>query len=155
MLINAGVDLVLIAGAIVFVSQILQIVLIDRKEFRKNQKEMKAKSQEHRELLKKGGASKDEIDRVQREMMELTTKSMKHMPKMMIGSILVVLPLFVFATSIYHEAKIDLFFPLTLVWDQADWFWWYMLCSLIISFTVNRVLALYEDRAEKKILSGT
>lgn len=151
MFVSPTVDLVLVAALFAVISQTIQLVLTNRREIRKTQKEMKEKNKELKELMnKKENLDKPAIERVQNDMMELTTRSMKHMPKMMIVNMIVFLPLFAMVTHAYNGTKVPLFFPFNLVWAQADWFWFYVLCSLLISMVVNHALTMFDDHHDQK-----
>lgn len=143
-------DLVVISALFAVISQTLQLILGNRKETRRVQKNMKEKNAELKELMKKGESAKNDVERVQREMMELSTSTMKNMPKLMIVNMIVFLPLFGLVSHAYNGTKINLFFPLNMVWAQGDWFWFYVMCSFLISMVVNHVLNTYDEKKEKK-----
>jgi uncharacterized membrane protein (DUF106 family) len=151
MFLNPTVDLVIVAGFFSIIAQTMQLVLMDRKSMRETQKKMKEKNKEYREIVKKGNmADKSEMDRVQKEMMDLTSESMKRMPKMMVANLVVFLPLFWMVSSEYSGSTINLIFPFSLIAQQVDWFWWYLIASLLISIVVNRTLTMYDNHIEKK-----
>ncbi|MBM3281815.1 MAG: DUF106 domain-containing protein [Candidatus Diapherotrites archaeon] len=147
---NPAMDLVVISALFAVISQTVQLVMGNRKETRRIQKNMKEKNAELKELMKKGESAKNEVERVQREMMELSTSTMKNMPKLMIVNMIVFLPLFGLVSHAYNGTKIELFYPLNMVWAQGDWFWFYVLCSFLISMVVNHVLNTYDNHLEKK-----
>lgn len=148
---NPAMQLVLISAAFAVITQIVQLVFGNRKEMRRVQKTMKAKNAEFKELMKKGDqADKNEVERVQKEMLDLSTQTVKSMPKLMIVNMVVFLPLFGLVSSAYDGTKVNLFFPLNLVWAQGDWFWFYVLCSFLISMVVNHVMNMYDEKNEKK-----
>ncbi len=147
---NPAMDLVVISALFAVISQTLQLILGNRKETRRVQKNMKEKNAELKELMKKGESAKNDVERVQREMMELSTSTMKNMPKLMIVNMIVFLPLFGLVSHAYNGTKINLFFPLNMVWAQGDWFWFYVMCSFLISMVVNHVLNTYDEQKEKK-----
>lgn len=148
---NPAMQLVLISAAFAVITQVVQLVFGNRKEMRRVQKAMKAKNAEFKELMKKGDqADKNEVERVQKEMLDLSTQTMKSMPKLMIVNMVVFLPLFGLVSSAYDGTKVNLFFPLNLVWAQGDWFWFYVLCSFLISMVVNHALNMYDEKNEKK-----
>lgn len=148
---NPAMQLVLISAAFAVITQVVQLVFGNRKEMRRVQKAMKVKNAEFKELMKKGDqADKNEVERVQKEMLDLSTQTMKTMPKLMIVNMVVFLPLFGLVSSAYDGTKINLFFPLNLVWAQGDWFWFYVLCSFLISMVVNHALNMYDEKNEKK-----
>ncbi len=95
-------------------------------------------------------ASKQDLDKVQAELMELSMGSMKRMPKVMIANMIVFLPLFAMVSNVYDGTQLPAFFPINLIWKELDWFWYYVLCSLLISLVVNAVLNGYDTRNEKK-----
>ncbi len=147
---NPAMDLVVVSALFAVISQVVQLVFGNRKETRRTQKAMQEKNKELKELMKKGDQNKSEIERVQKEMMELSTSTMKNMPKMMIVNMIVFLPLFGLVSNAYQGTKVNLFFPLNLVWVQGDWFWFYVFCSFLISMVVNHVLNMYDAKKEKK-----
>ncbi len=153
---NPAIQLVLVSALFAVISQTVQLIFGNRKEMRHIQKSMKEKNKEWKELMKKGDAAdKQSLERVQGEMMSLSKESMKRMPKLMIVNMLVFLPLFAFVSNAYQGTQVALFFPLNLIWAQGDWFWFYVLCSFIISMVVNHVLNTYDTHHEKKNVSGT
>lgn len=150
MFVSPAVDLVLVSAGFAVISQVIQVLLLDRKETRKIQKKMQEKNKEYREMISKGNSSKQDLDRIQGELMELSMGSMKRMPKVMIANMIVFLPLFAMVSNVYHGTTLTTFFPLNLIWKELDWFWYYVLCSLLISLVVNAVLNWYDTRQEKK-----
>lgn len=147
---NPAMDLVVISALFAVISQTVQLVMGNRKETRRIQKNMREKNAELKELMKKGESAKNDVERVQREMMELSTSTMKNMPKLMIVNMIVFLPLFGLVSHAYNGIKVELFFPLNMVWAQGEWFWFYVLCSFLISMVVNHVLNTYDNHIEKK-----
>ena len=148
---NPAIQMVLVSAIFAVISQVVQLVVGKRHEMRKTQKAMREKNKEFKELMKKGESHKTETERVQREMLDLSTQSMKNMPKLMIVNMIVFLPLFGYVSQAYEGTKVPLFFPLNLVWGaQGDWFWFYVLCSFLISMIVNQVLNAYDENKEKK-----
>lgn len=150
MFVNPTVDLVIVSAGFAVISQVIQVLLLDRKETRRIQKQMQEKNKEYREMISKGNASKQDLDRIQAELMELSMGSMKRMPKVMIANMIVFLPLFALVSNVYHGTKLATFFPINLIWNELDWFWYYVLCSLLISLVVNAVINAYDTHHEKK-----
>ncbi len=148
---NPAMDLVVVSALFAVISQTVQLVFGNRKETRRVQTAMKEKNKELKELMKKGDQTdKTAVERVQKEMMELSSQTMKNMPKLMIVNMIVFLPLFGLVSHAYQGTKINLFFPLNLVWVQGDWFWFYVMCSFLISMVVNHALNTYDTNKEKK-----
>ncbi|MFH0970607.1 MAG: DUF2208 family protein [Candidatus Diapherotrites archaeon] len=151
MFVSPQVDLVLVAALFAVITQTIQTVLTDRKEMRKNQKKMQEKNKEYKELMAKGKeANPQELERVQQEMMSLTTMSMKTMPKLMIGNMIVFIPLYAMISQVYQGITVPLFPPFNWIWKTTDWFWYYVLCSFIISLFVNHVINWYFKKQEEK-----
>ena len=151
MFFDPATDILLISAGFVTLSQAMQTFLMDRKKVRHNQKKMKEIQKKQQELMRQSGnADPKEMERVQQEMMQLTAESMKQLPKVMIGSLIIFAPLFGWVQHAYNGTTINLFFPFNLIWPQTDWFWFYMLCSMIISLCVSKAFTLYEDHREKK-----
>lgn len=148
---NPAASLVVVSALFAVISQAVQLIFGNRKETRRVQKAMKEKNKELKELMSKGDQTdKSAVERVQKEMMELSTSTMKNMPKLMIVNMIVFLPLFGLVSHAYEGTKVNLFFPLNMIWAQGDWFWFYVLCSLLISLVVNHVLNEYDNHTEKK-----
>jgi uncharacterized membrane protein (DUF106 family) len=147
---NPAMDLVVVSALFAVISQVVKLVFGNRKETRRVQKSMKEKNKELKELMKKGEQSKNDVERVQKEMMELSTSTMKNMPKLMIVNMIVFLPLFGLVSHAYNGTKVALFYPLNLIWAEGDWFWFYVMCSFLISMVVNHVLNTYDEKKEKK-----
>ncbi len=151
MFLSPAMDLVLISAGFAVISQTLQTVLTNRKEVRNNQKKMQEINKRYKELMtQKGKADPQEVEKVQKEMMEITTGSMKSMPKLMIANMLVFIPLFAFVHQIYDGTQLPFFPPFSWVWPKVDWFWYYVLCSLLISLFVNHVMNWYHEKKEKE-----
>ncbi|MEK6970812.1 MAG: EMC3/TMCO1 family protein [archaeon] len=151
MFLNPAMDLVLISALFAVISQTLQTVLTNRKEVRKSQKKMQETNKRYKELMKQGGkADPQEVEKIQKEMMEITTASMKSMPKLMIANMIVFIPLFAFVHQTYDGTRLPFFPPFSWVWAEVDWFWYYVLCSLLISLFVNHVMNWHHEKKEKE-----
>ncbi|QQR92978.1 MAG: DUF106 domain-containing protein [Candidatus Iainarchaeum archaeon] len=151
MFVNPAIDLALIAAGFVAVSQAIQVLVMNRKQLRAHQKKSKALMKEQQELMKKGkDAPANELERLQREQMELMQGQFKQMPKMMLASLIVFLPLFTLVQHEFAGQNIPVFFPFSLIWQQLDWYWYYVLCSLIVSVVVGQVLNAYDNHHENK-----
>ena len=157
MFVSPAVDLVVVAALFTVITQTLQSVLTDRKALRNAQKEMKEKQKRYQEMIKKGNAANPaDTENAQKEMMEMMQMSMKSMPKLMIANMIVFIPLYAMVSNVYHGMTVPLYPPFSWVWPQADWFWYYVLNSLIISLAVNHVINWYFARKEnhEKKLEG-
>jgi uncharacterized membrane protein (DUF106 family) len=87
-MITPEMGLVITSAIFAVISQILQLVLVNRKDTRALQKKMKEKSQKQRELILKGNANPAEMEQLQKEQMELLNQTMKSTPKMMMASLI-------------------------------------------------------------------
>ncbi len=151
MFVSPAIDLALISAAFVAVSQAIQVLVMNRKHLRAHQKKSKALMKEQQELMKKGkDAPAHELERLQREQMELMQGQFKHMPKMMLASMIVFLPLFTVVQGQFEGQSIPVFFPFSLIWQQLDWYWYYVLCSLLVGIFVGQVLNAFDSHHEKK-----
>lgn len=156
MFVSPAIDLALIAAGFVAVSQAIQVLLMNRKQLRAHQKKSKALMKEQQELMKKGkDAPAHEMERLQREQMELMQAQFKNMPKMMLASLIVFLPLFTIVQHQFEGQIIPVFFPFNLIWTQLDWYWYYVLCSLIVSIVVGQVLNAFDTHHENKHAKAT
>jgi uncharacterized membrane protein (DUF106 family) len=155
MLVSPEVDVALIAALIVAISQSLQVLLMNRKQQRANQKKSQELMRQHQELMKKGSsADQQEMERLQREQMELMGSQFKSMPKMLLGSMIIILPLFTFVREQYQTLTFKLFFPFSLIKPHVGWFWYYLLCSFIISIIVGQALNAFDSHHEKKRIAA-
>lgn len=151
MFVNPAIDLALISAGFVAVSQAIQVLVMNRKQLRAHQKKSKALMKEQQELMKKGkDAPAHELERLQREQMELMQGQFKHMPKMMLASMIVFLPLFTIVREQFEGQSIPVFFPFSVIWQQLDWYWYYVLCSLVVGIFVGQVLNAFDSHHEKK-----
>lgn len=147
---NPQIDIALISLGFGIISQIMTHTLLDKQGMKENQKVMKEKQKQFQELLKKNDpASQEQAEKIQKEMMDMSMSSMKGMPKFMIISMIIFLPLLGWVSGSYGEAVIPLFFPLTLIWASTNWFWWYFGCSLVISIFLNKIADAIVEKMKK------
>lgn len=151
MFVSPQVDLVLVAALYAVISQTLQTVLTNRREVRKNQKKMQEIQKKNKELMALGDkANPQDVERIQKEMMDNMQLTMKNMPKLMIANIIVWFPILELARHAYNGITVPLFFPFNLIWATTDWFWYYALCSLIIGLFVNHVMNWYHNKKDNE-----
>src|SRR3989338_6844539 len=102
-----------------------------------------------KELANKSDAkSKNELEALEKEMMEEMGKMMKGCTRMMIFIIF----LFWFLGEAYKAAVIQLPFPIpwfgenwsVKLYSETNWIGWYVLCSLVTSLALNAALGLRE-----------
>lgn len=154
MFVSTIVDITIISIVLFGVSQAVQARFINRDEMKRQQEGMKAKQVKMKELMKKGDAkSKNELDAMEKEMMEDMQKMMSGSYKVMLVSMVVFLPALWFLNTFYGNAVIDMPVPLPWlrngfdlfsigswgieIYAKTNWFGWYFVCFIVISLLYN------------------
>lgn len=152
-LISPQVDIAMIAIGLSIVSQIIQRKVVNRGEMKRKQAEMKGKQNRIKELMKRNDTkSKNELQVLEREMMEAMSTMMKGSMKMMVYSMILFIPTLWFLSSSYGNEVIPL--PISIPWfgtesliqlyNETNWIGWYVLTSLICSLSFNAIINIYE-----------
>lgn len=141
------IDVALVAVALSVVSFVLQRKLVNRDELKKLQDSMKDKQKEMNELLKRQDQqAKQELDRLQKEMMDATTAIMQKSMKQMFATLIIVLPVFWYLGFAYGKTTIALPFELPFIGSGGSWIIWY----IIVSFVTSIALMVIEKVFKKK-----
>ena len=103
-------------------------------------KEMKEKMKEHQETLKKATKSGDKkkAQKAQSELMKITMENMKHSFKPMLYTFIPFILIFTWLRGQYGEAGT----VATVFNFGLSWFWWYLICSMAFSMTLNKIMKL-------------
>ncbi|MBI4043798.1 MAG: DUF106 domain-containing protein [Candidatus Diapherotrites archaeon] len=145
------VDIALVAVLFAVISRVLQHVLLDKEKMESIQAELKVKQKKQKELMaRKDAGSAKELEGLNTEMMALMSESMKGFPKLMGVSLVVFLPLWWLVASVYGNARVELFYPFSLVKPSIGWFWWYFIMSVIASAVIGVVIQRIHNALRKK-----
>ncbi|MAG21981.1 MAG: hypothetical protein CL943_01570 [Candidatus Diapherotrites archaeon] len=146
---NVMLEIALVSLVMSGISQILQRKLMDKKGMKASQEKMKEQQKRIKELVgREDQQSKAEAERLQKEMLELMSKSMQGTMKHMVVSMPIFLGVFWGLGYLYSGALIqlpmavpvlhrDLSFEIT---SAISWLWWYIYTSFSIGIVLNMVL---------------
>ncbi len=152
------VEIALISVGIALVSQLLQRKLMPREATQKRQEKIKKHQARMKELANKNDAkSKNELETLEKEMMEEMQVMMQGSTRMMMFSMVFILPVFWFLGEAYKEAIVQLPFPIPWFaenwvikfFTETNWIGWYVLCSLVTSLVLNAALNVYTQLKKK------
>lgn len=141
----AGISLVL-----AIVSQIIQNKFMDKEAMKKHQENMKVKQKRMKELMgKEDQKSKNELEALEKELMESMQKMMEGSTRTMMFSLVIFLPAYWLLGHFYEKTTINLPIPIPWlaegfdlfnfstwgikIYEQTNWLGWYFLTYLIIS----------------------
>lgn len=142
------IDVALISAGLSIVSFALQRKLLNKDELKALQESMKEKQKKLNELLKRQDKqAKEEIDGLQKEMIEASGKMMQKSMKQMFATLIIVLPVFWYLGFAYGETKIVFPFELPFIGSSGNWIIWYIIVSIITSI----VLMIIEKALKKKV----
>ena len=152
------VEIALISVGIALVSQLLQRKLMPREATQKRQEKIKKHQARMKELANKNDAkSKNELEALEKEMMEEMQVMMQGSTRMMMFSMVFILPVFWFLGEAYKEVTVQLPFPIPWFaenwvikfFTETNWIGWYVLCSLVTSLVLNAALNVYAQLKKK------
>jgi uncharacterized membrane protein (DUF106 family) len=149
------------------VSQIIQNKFMDKEAMKKHQDDMKAKQKRMKELIGKDDEkSKNELETLEKELMESMQKVMEGSTKTMLFSLVVFLPAFWLLGHFYEKAVIDL--PVQIPWfvegfdllnistwgikmySQTNWLGWYFLTYLVISMIIGAIVSQFKKASKNQ-----
>jgi len=145
---SSGETIALISIALAVMNTLVRRAVIDREKFEDQKRRMK----DHQKTIKEASHAGDtkKAQKAQEEMMVLVMEQMKHSFKPMIFTIVPFL--LVFSWLNQQFGKFDLFRILdstlgigpvvNLLGFDMNWILWYLLCSIVISSVLNKVLRL-------------
>ncbi|MEM4261730.1 MAG: EMC3/TMCO1 family protein [Candidatus Diapherotrites archaeon] len=167
-LVNPMVDIAIISSVLALLSSIIQNKVMNKKQMKADQEKLKEKNKRMRELMTKNDEkSKNELESLQNEVLEIMQKMMQGTLKFTMISMVFFLPAFWLLSSLYGEAVIGLPFPvpwfgnfdlfnistwnnLIILYDKTNYLGWYILIylvfSLIIRFFENRILEKVDSK---------
>tara|TARA_Y100000310_G_C20703821_1_gene832730 strand:+ start:8895 stop:9386 length:492 start_codon:yes stop_codon:yes gene_type:complete len=148
------IDIAVISLVLVILSQIIQKKFGNRDEMKEKQKLIKEKQAQMKELMgKEDQKSKNDLETLEKEMMQHMQEMMGGTMKIMKYSLVIFLPAFAILGFFYGEAIIDL--PFEIPWlangfdlfnlgtwgidlyEQTNWYGWYFLVYLGITIVMN------------------
>jgi uncharacterized membrane protein (DUF106 family) len=146
------IDIAFAAVVVIGISQVLQHKFIDRKRMKEQQKEMKEIQKKLNELIKKEDQkSQQEAKKLQGQMMGSMNSMMGKNMKVMLYSMVIILPIFWWLSASYKEAVINLPLSLPFLGTQVNWFWWYIICSIVLSIVIAVGKKAYEKTRTQEV----
>jgi uncharacterized membrane protein (DUF106 family) len=147
---DPATDIILISSVLAIVTKIIQWKFLDMKAMKANQKEMKAKQEKLKLLMNKEDAqSKQEYDRLNKEMMALLNKTMQSSFKQMAINLPVFGIVFWWMGTQYSTESFAL--PIAIPWwtetgfafiDMTNWFGWYFVSYLVATIVIAILLKI-------------
>ncbi|MEM4256968.1 MAG: EMC3/TMCO1 family protein, partial [Candidatus Diapherotrites archaeon] len=108
-LVNPMVDIAIISSVLALLSSIIQNKVMNKKQMKADQEKLKEKNKRMRELMTKNDEkSKNELESLQNEVLEIMQKMMQGTLKFTMISMVFFLPAFWLLSSLYGEAVIGL-----------------------------------------------
>ena len=143
--VSPSIDVLLISGLLVVVSKFMQSRFMDKKQMAEDREKMKKQQERMKDLMnKEDKKSKQEIEQINKDMMETMSKSMQSSMKYMMISLPVFLVAF-WLLGIFYAPFEPYSLPVPLPWfgeglislafySETSWFGWYFVSYL--SFTI-------------------
>ncbi len=131
-----GQIIALVSVGVAIMSSLVRMATLDMKKMR----EMKEKIKEHQKTLKEATKSSDikGAKRAQEELMRLTIENMKHSFRPMIITFVPFILIFYWLREQYGSAGV----VASISGFGLDWLGWYIICSIISSIILNKLLKL-------------
>ncbi len=171
MIVNPMVDIAIISFGLAAISKVIQAKFIDREVMKKQQEEMKERQKKMQELMQKSDQkSKNELEALEKEMMEAMNKMLSGTTKVMMASMVVFIPAFALLGMFYGEALINLPVPLPWfvngfdlfnlgtwgfqIYSETNWFGWYFVSYLTITILLGIGTKIYKKVKENGVING-
>lgn len=131
-----GQIIALISIGVAITSSLVRMATLDMKKMR----EMKEQMKEHQKTLKEATKSSDtkNAKRAQEELMKLTMENMKHSFRPMLITFIPFILIFYWLRGQYGSVGV----VADISGFGLDWFGWYIVCSIISSMLLNKLLKL-------------
>lgn len=153
MLFSPAVDIALISAILAVISQVMQRVLVNRKEQKRKQKEINENNKRMKELMKRNDEkSAKELAALQKEMMESMSTMMSGNMRMLAVMSIIYIPVYWFLGETYAATVIPL--PVPIPWFSSEsliafytstsWIGWYVLTALVFGLGINAVIGIVE-----------
>ncbi|MFH1751343.1 MAG: EMC3/TMCO1 family protein [archaeon] len=146
-LFNPTIDIAIFGILLALISLLVQRKLVDRKLMKSIQKSMKEKQKKIKELSKEGHEkNKTEIDRLQKEMLEDSSRMMKGSMKHMLVIAVIFFPVFWFISTNY-DGSIT---PIGEFMGFKGHYTWYIAVSITASIAMNIIFKIIDKVKEGK-----
>jgi uncharacterized membrane protein (DUF106 family) len=136
---HSGIEELLLASAIIFLTSVIYKVLINKEEARKIKEEQKEKQEKMKELQK---TNPEEANRVMNEMLKLSNRQFKLMMKPMLVSFILIIIILPILPSLFPGAVVNLPFTLPYFGSDFGWLAWYMIVSVPMNSIFRKMLGV-------------
>ena len=157
-LIDPTIEIICIAIGMNLFNQLIRRKFYHPKEMKEDQKKMKEIQKKQKELMgKTDEKSKKESEEIQEQMMKHFGETMGKTNKIMIVTMIAILPLYWFVLpTLYNGLIFGLPFPIPwfgknwsiLFYTETNWLGLFVLSSIIIGIILNILLKIYEKTKE-------
>jgi len=156
---NAMLEIALVSLGVVALSQLLQWKFLDKKGMKEMQGKIKENQKKLKELMgKEDSKSKQEAERLQKEMLELMGKNMQSTMRHMIITFPIFIAVYWALGQAYGHSLLQLPFELPVVHRNftfeitsgVSWLWWYIYTSLVFSIGFGIVKKVFGRKKEVK-----
>ncbi|HIE33557.1 MAG TPA: DUF106 domain-containing protein [Candidatus Altiarchaeales archaeon] len=131
-----GVVIAAISIGLMIMSSMVRRATIDRVKMEEIRDRMKELQKTMKSASKSGNTKK--LQTAQQEMMKLTMENMKQSFRPMVITIIPFIVIFGWLKNHYDNAGT----VATVLGFDFSWFWWYLVCAMITSLIINKVLKL-------------
>lgn len=163
---NPVIEVAIISMVVSTFHKVVQLKFGNQDQMKEHQEKMKKTQEKVKELMQRDDEkARKHREELEREMIDSMNKVMKGTMKVMVVSLIVVLPLFAILGSVYAQEVIDLPVPVPWIgsgfdflnplswvelYNQTNWIGWYVLISLIFSLVVlNPLIKVYTNMKKK------
>ena len=133
---EAGREIVMVSFAVVMVSSLVRKAVIDKEKLQETKKRLK----EHQKVLKEATKSGD-TKRARKAQEELTKSMMENMKIGMKPMMFTFIP-FILIFSWLRGHYSDVGHVVSLFGYELGWLGWYIMCSMITSIILNKLLGI-------------
>ena len=131
---NAGYEIALISFGIVFLSSLVRRIVLDQEKLKESKEKIKEHQQVMRDASKTGDMKK--MQKAQETMMELSMEQLRESFKPMIFTLIPIMLIFGWIRDQYGAIEN----VVTIFGHGFGWLGWYMLCAILISISINKLL---------------
>jgi len=133
---ESGIIIAAISIGLMIMSALVRRATTDREKVKEIRERMKEIQKTIKNASKSGNTKK--MQKAQEEMMKLTMENMKQSFRPMIITIIPFILIFGWLKNHYESAGT----VATVLGFDFSWFWWYLVCAMITSLIINKVLKL-------------
>lgn len=131
-----GETIAVISIALMVMSSLVRRAMIDREKMAETKKKLKEHQKKMKDTSKKG--SSKEMQEAQSEFMSLTMEQLKHSFRPMLITFIPFILVFGWLRDEFEGVGT----VATLLGFDLGWFWWYFICAMLFSLTLNKVFKL-------------